>query len=348
MNHPPKNKKFFILRNNDLGDVLVATPLLLELRKNFPFAEIHIGVGNWAKELLLHNPSIDSIVTCNAPWHNKQNCRFPANSPKTFLEGLFYVLFSTERKGISKQNFSHGIDFLGSRQGAWLMRMCGIPYRMGVKGYAGGDNWAHSSILFDKEKHVANAGLAFIELLGKTVNTEPRPILILTEKERNEAEILWGRKKSYSKRIVIAPGGGFTEKCWGDENFNRLLQCLLNKTTHEISVIGSSDDFDRLNIVHKRVRNLCGKLTLRKSAAIVSKADLVISNTSLSMHLAGSFKVPSLILLGEWYESAKLHHRQWGYPESEILGKEKFINEHIVQVSEVLKKINVKLHVRVP
>ena len=40
------------------------------------------------------------------------------------------------------------------------------------------------------------------------------------------------------------------------------------------------------------------------------------------MHLAGTFEIPSLTLLGEYYESATLHHKQWGYQEGLVLGKE--------------------------
>ena len=40
------------------------------------------------------------------------------------------------------------------------------------------------------------------------------------------------------------------------------------------------------------------------------------------MHLAGAFKIPSITLLGDWYDSANLHKQQWGYPESIVLGKE--------------------------
>jgi len=72
----------------------VTTPLLHGLRKSFPNAKIAIGVGDWAKPLLENNSDIDEIIPCNAPWHNKQNCRYPANSPKTFFEGLYYSLFS--------------------------------------------------------------------------------------------------------------------------------------------------------------------------------------------------------------------------------------------------------------
>ena len=54
----------------------------------------------------------------------------------------------------------------------------------------------------------------------------------------------------------------------------------------------------------------------------MSTADLVVTNTSLCMHLAGAFNIPSLTVLGEWYDSTKLHFKQWGYPEGKILGKE--------------------------
>ena len=70
------------------------------------------------------------------------------------------------------------------------------------------------------------------------------------------------------------------------------------------------------------MENFCGELSSRQSAALVAKSDFVITNSSLPMHLAGAFHVPSITLLGEWYDSAKLHYKQWGYREGLVLGKE--------------------------
>ena len=64
------------------------------------------------------NSDLDQIVPCNAPWHNKQNCHFPANSLRTYMKGLCYVLLSKEARHLTHQKFSHGIDVLGSRQGS--------------------------------------------------------------------------------------------------------------------------------------------------------------------------------------------------------------------------------------
>ena len=120
---------------------------------------------------------------------------------------------------------------------------------------------------------------------------------------------------------------GFPEKCWGDHRFSQLVDLLLKYTQYKIRVIGSSEDKDRISIesgveIASRIKSYCGKLSLRQSAALTSAADFVISNSSLAMHLAGAFKIPSLTLLGEYYESAKLHHQQWGYKEGLVLGKE--------------------------
>jgi len=291
--------------------------------------------------LLENNPYVNEVTSCNAPWHNKQNCRFPANSPKTFLEGLLYVLFSKESRYLTSNKFTHGIDILGSRQGSWLMRRAKIPNRFGVKGYAGGESWCTKYLDFKEERKVTEAGLKFLELLNANVGIDPRPTIFLTKNEVAEAEAVWGEKSESNKRIILAPGGGFSEKCWGDQNFSHLINLLLKNKDYQLCIIGSKEDKNRISANNSsQLTNLCGKLSLRQSAAIVSVADFVVCNTSLCMHLAGAFKIPALTLLGEWYESAELHQKQWGYPESTIKGKElKAFRNQTCSVSEAYKSI---------
>jgi ADP-heptose:LPS heptosyltransferase len=319
--------------------------LIYGLKKAFPSSKITMGVGNWAKPLLKNNPNLDEIIPCNAPWHNKQNCRFPANSPKTFLEGIFYVFFSKESRYISSRMFTHGIDILGSRQGSWLMRRAKIPNRFGVKGYAGGHNWCTKYIDYKEERKVAEAGLEFLSLMNAELEIDPRPTIYLTENETTEAEVSWGERSSSTKRIVLAPGGGFPEKCWGDQNFSHLTNLLLKNMNYQLCIIGSKEDKNRISANESsQLTNLCGKLSLRQSAAMVSLADYVICNTSLCMHLAGAFSIPSLTLLGEWYDSAELHQKQWGYSEGMTKGKEKAQIKRSTSVSEAFDLINYSLN----
>lgn len=251
-----------------------------------------------------------------------------------------YVLFSKESKNIRKKKFTHGIDVLGSRQGAWLMCRANIPNRFGVKGYAGGHNWCTKTIDFKEDKNVGRAALSFLKLLNINKKIEARPEIYLTDKEFKKAERIWSEQNI--KKIIVAPGGGFPEKCWGEKNFTELTKNLNRKNKYKIIIIGTKDDEKKIKInTEENILNLCGKLTLRESAALVSKSDLVISNSSLCMHLAGAFKIPSLILLGDWYESAKLHHKQWGYPECKVYGKEISLNiKNILSTEKALCELN--------
>ena len=229
------------------------------------------------------------------------------------------------------------------------MRSAGIPNRFGVKGYAGGDNWCKKCVSFQEKRKVADSALEFLKLLGSNEKIEPRPKIFLTENEVIEAQQRWSVNDTKRKRIIIAPGGGFPEKCWGDENFNLLTNLLLKEDSLDISIIGSREDRERIRVQEsERLKNWCGRLSLRESAAMVSQSDFVITNTSLCMHLAGAFEVPSLTLLGEWYDSTKLHHKQWGYPESTIKGKELTASiNHICSVSEayeIIQKGTQKIH----
>ena len=170
--------------------------MLKGLKELFPKSYIAIGVGDWAKPLLENNPYIDEVISCNAPWHNKQNCKFPANSIKTFILGLLYVLFSKESRYISSKKFTHGIDYLGSRQGSWLLLRARIsPNRFGVKGYAGGENLCTKTIDFDLNSKVSNTGLSFLRLFDKDFISNINPTLSLQKAEIDWAENEWNQKR---------------------------------------------------------------------------------------------------------------------------------------------------------
>ena len=216
---------------------------------------------------------------------------------------------------------------LGSRQGAWLLQRSRIPNRYGVRGYAGGDKSCTKCIDFIENRRVIETALAFIPLLGGKEKVDPRPILSLNGNDLIETDQMWGKKTEQSKRIIIAPGAGFPEKSWGNENFTNLVDIIYKQTNYKIGIIGSNEDrsridFNRSEDLGLRVLNFCGKLSLMQSAALVNSSDFVITNSSLTMHLAGSFKIPSITVLGKCYDSAKLHREQWGHPEGIVLGKE--------------------------
>jgi ADP-heptose:LPS heptosyltransferase len=303
-NAPTAPQKIFVLRNNDIGDLLVITPLFDALKRTFPDAGIFAGVGCWNAEVLLSNPHVYGIAEVNAPWHN----HFVHS--QSVLSAFRYIFCSDEAKAIQRVGAEIGIDVLGSGFGSLLLMRAGIPYRLGVRGFAGGDFAAQSSIEYRPDEHVGRQALRFAELLGCTDLPENRPQIFLEQPPRPNGA------------VVIAPGAGLPEKAWPGEYFVELSALLRDE---EIIVIGSQNDMplaERICGKNGKSLDLTGKLTLRESFAIIGGAKLVICNSSMAMHAAAAFRRPTVVLLGDRFPSAAQHHRQWGYTETVILGRD--------------------------
>lgn len=321
---PEKPASIFVLRNNDLGDLLAVTPLFEALRRRFPDAYIVAGVGGWNIETIKLNPYISEILPVNAPWHNK----FLPN--QTCWNALNYITVSSESQELAKRRFDIGIDVLGSYFGSLLMMRVGIAYRLGVRGYAGGHSAVQQYVEFNEYEQVGRSALRFAELLGATELPECRPQIFLSATERQEGESRWSPRRESSnerpKRIVIGPGGGFAEKCWPGENYADLVKMLTESANLEVMIVGGKQDREvgeQLKVCSGCVRNLAGELTLRETFALVAATDLVVCNSSMLMHAAAAFSIPTVVLLGQCLTSRKQHAAQWGYEGNcYIFGKE--------------------------
>jgi heptosyltransferase-2 len=262
------------------------------------------GVGSWNFDVLQDNPFVDEVLPVNAPWHNQRI------QPQGLSAAMRYLLFSDEVKTLALRRCDIGIDVLGSPFGSMLLMRSGIPYRLGVRGYAGGHTAAQSCVNYNPEEQVGRSALHFAELLGAVDLPENRP------------QIYLGQKPEPSGRIVIAPGGGFSEKCWPVENYASLARLL---SDFRIAVIGGGQDVEsgkKIAAEGRETEVFAGKLSLRETFAIIAGARLVICNSSMAMHAAAAFRIPHLVLLGPLYPSAIRHALQWGHPESRFLGRE--------------------------
>ncbi|MBW8873588.1 MAG: glycosyltransferase family 9 protein [Acidobacteria bacterium] len=322
---PPREpRSIFVLRNNDIGDLLVVTPLFEALRRRFPQAWIAAGIGSWNLDVLGHNPHLSEVLAVNAPWCNKYQ------DAQGTLGRLSYLGRSPEVRELARRRFEIGIDVLGSAWGSLLLLRAGIPYRLGVRGYAGGHSAAQAAMTFDPWMSVGRSALRFAELLGATDLPPCRPQIFLREEEREAAERWWaaaevdGRRK---RRVVIGPGGGLAAKSWPGESF-AALAARLSKEVDGISilVLGGPREGElvaRVAAGAAGARALSPAPDLRETFALVAACDLVVCNSSMLLHAAAAFAKPSVVLLGEAFPSASQHQAQWGYPGlSRSLGRE--------------------------
>jgi ADP-heptose:LPS heptosyltransferase len=326
---PPQNpRSIFVFRNNDIGDLLTTTPLFEVLKRRFPETRLIAGIGSWNLDLLQNNPWVDEVLPMNAPWHNKQITRYAANSLGGWRESLAYIFKSSEVQTLRGKSPEIGIDVLGSPQGSLLLCRARVPFRLGVKGYAGGNRACQVNVKYDSEKHVARAALGFAELLGVTQLPDVRPQIFLNDSEREKAGQLWESLTQAKKKlkILVAPGAGLREKCWPLENFAELVRLLGEKQETAVMISGGPREKQLAEPILARAphsMDLIGKLSLRETFALTSHADLVLCNSSMMMHAGAAFSVPTVVLLSAEWAEPKQHQRQWGYSDKFlVLGKE--------------------------
>jgi len=299
---PANPRSIFVLRNNDIGDLLIVTPLFEALRRRFPQAHIIAGVGDWNRDVLQDNPYVDEILPLNAPWHNAQV------QPQGLAAASRYIATSREVSELARRKCEIGIDVLGSPQGSLLLMRAGIPWRLGVHGYAGGDTAAQQWVTYDDSEHVGRSALRFAELLGATELPENRPQIYLSAPPPPHDAIL------------ISPGGGFLEKRWSLAYFDALVGRLAPR---RVIILGGARDVEAGALLARdraHVEDRTAQLSLRQTFALIAGARGIICNPSMAMHAAAAFRKPCLVLLGEYFSDTPRHNRQWTYPETKVLG----------------------------
>jgi ADP-heptose:LPS heptosyltransferase len=346
-------RSILVLRNNDLGDLLVVTPLFDALRRRFPQAAIAAAVGRWNVATLRHNPHLSEVLVVDAPWFNKFVPR------QSWPRILAYIAFSAQARSLARRAFDTGIDVLGSPWGSLLLLRAGIPLRLGVRGYAGGHSGVALAVDFDPQEQVGRSALRFAELLGATDLPPVRPQIFLTDAERWTGEQLWcSRFAPERTRVVIAPAGGLAAKCWPAASF-ATLTALLAAEGLAIVVAGGPRDRalgDRVAAAAPPALpaspaagtvNLAGHLSLRETFALLAAADLVVCNSSVLLHAAAAFGKPTWAVLGPSFPSARQHDAQWGYPGTcRSLGREAGVREEIYTPAEVFAAVREYLRER--
>jgi len=123
----------------------------------------------------------------------------------------------------------------------------------------------------------------------------PRPEIAVSEKERKKVR----KYLPPSPFVVVAPGARWEAKRYPLEKF---LAVVLNLKERGFSLvsIGGKEDWEVGKFLEEKAGafNLCGKLTLRESLAVISLSSGVISNDSAVLHMGRAVKVPVLAIFG--------------------------------------------------
>lgn len=118
--------------------------------------------------------------------------------------------------------------------------------------------------------------------------------------------------------IACGPGTKMQAKDWGQENWRALLDRITAAMPGATLVlVGAKEDAEASEYAaggwHGPAANLCGKLALRETAAVLKRAELFLGPDSGPMHLAAAYGVPCAIAFaarayaGIWFPAGTGH-----------------------------------------
>lgn len=287
--------KILVISLAGIGDTLIATPLIHELRANFPAATIDALVM-WpgAKDLLEHNPHVNRV--------------FQKNLMKCGRLEAVRFLRSLRRERYQLSINTHPQSRIHYRIAAWL---AGAEVRLSHKYecFNWPDHWLVTGALpQDYTRHSIENNLDVLPLIGakRMLPAHEMELFLTPAEDQFASEFLKKHKLAGEKILGIHVGSGGTKnlplKRWPLKHYAGLVR-KLNHERPDIRILlfGGPDEAKDHQIVLAQARQ---ELTLeaktgnlRETAALMQRCNAFLSVDTALMHIAAALKVPNQIVI---------------------------------------------------
>jgi ADP-heptose:LPS heptosyltransferase len=290
-----KQMKILVISMAGIGDTLIATPLIHELRANFPDAEMDALVF-WAgsRDLLAGNPHLRRVHQCNS---------FEVGAP-AFLKFML---------SLRKERYDVSINTHPQSQRLYRMaaRIIGASTRISheYECFNALDRWlVNRTLPQDYTRHSIENNFDVLPLLGAQKKLSAHEIeIFLTPKEEKWADDFLVQHKLAGRRLLgVHVGSGGTKnlplKRWPLKNFVGLVR-RLNRERRDISVLlfgGPEETKDHEVILAQADRDRVlqvGAKNFRQTAALIKRCHSFLSVDTALMHLAAAVKAPKQIVI---------------------------------------------------
>ena len=282
----PQFEAVLVMGPNWVGDAVMSTPLLANLRRALPQARIDFLVPRYMAPLFEEHPAIDRVLIRDdrLPWPGR-------------LADLM---------ALRRHQYNAAILLPNSFRAALYGWLVGSPVRVGYA--TDGRRWLLThpvqAMKGGAPPHQVEAYLQLLGAIGLPV-VEQSPMLTVTAKAERAADHLWtthglGR----DDRVVgICPGAAFgPAKRWWPERFAALADRLIVEQGCRVVFFGSPPEIplvERIRTVMvQEATSLAGRDRLDSFVALATRCTLMVTNDSGSMHLASAVGVPVVSVFG--------------------------------------------------
>ena len=280
--------KIIIRMPNWLGDFVMATPLIKQIKNKWPKSHL----------TLMCQGSIGSLVQGN-PWHDQ--C-FSFDKPK----GCW--LWSRKKdiiEHLRSQQYDLSILTTLSWSSAWYFWKSGIKNRLGYANYPR-SLLINQGVKLPKDIESRHLVEVFQKLIG--LNSFIAPKLYVTEQEKQwSLKFLESLNLDVSKHCIIGihPCAAYgPAKQWPTDYFIRLSQMILTQIPQARLLFLGDKKGQKLiqSITQILPQELCFDLSaqtnLRQLMSILCRLQAFVTNDSGPMHLADALSIPLVALFG--------------------------------------------------
>ena len=275
-------ENILIIKLRDIGDNILCTPLIRNLKHHLPNTSISILTWSYSIPVFEKNPHIDHLF------------KLPKNPSS---------------KDISKlQNELSSINFdlvMSTHSGGLPSKLLSkIKSSNKINNFYRGRNKLYT-ILTKESDYYRSSIERDLDCL-RSLSLEP--INTHTEIFLTSHETTWARETMKAKGldltkkiILIHPTAAVTIREWPLEKFKQLIKSLNKKTNIQPIAICTELEYARVKTLLNDIPDLVifHKITVRQMMAIIHECDLVIDNDSSPSHVATAFGIPTIVLFSQ-------------------------------------------------
>lgn len=153
-------------------------------------------------------------------------------------------------------------------------------------------------VTYALDDYEADSFLKLLQPLGITASAALRtPFLRIPEAASLTASSLLA-EVGVKRFVALFPGASVQEKRWETERFVAVAARLTARGTTVVVIGGREEVAIGEEIVKGGGVNLAGRTSLMETAAIIARADLLLSGDSGVLHLAAGLDIPTVALFG--------------------------------------------------
>ena len=266
-------KRILIIRLSSFGDILLATPVIRSIKKNYPDLEIDFVIREQYSDILKENIYLHKVFTYTE--NNQEKSELINN--------------------LIEQKYDLVVDLQNNFRSKELLKSLKCPkLKFRKRDF---DKFLLVNFKINRLKNAPPIPIRYAEALGN-LSLDDESLDIFSSNQPNPTLIT---EKIY---IGLCPGSKHFTKRWPMEHFINLGK-LLEQNGYNVVLFGGKDDLhlcselaDRLN----NVVNLCNDNDLLQTAADMNKCKVIFCNDSGLMHLATAVKVPVIAFFGSTVE----------------------------------------------